>query len=84
MTKNQFKKALNAELWAADMAEYKVIKVDEIGANTVLYFDIKKMPVNMRLLRWLNDRFQNGISITKKNRSLVFINTPLQEKVDLS
>lgn len=84
MTKNQFKKWINAELKASNMAEYSVKKVDEIGVNTVLVFDTVRMPVNMRLLRWLNDRFQNGISVTDTDHSLVFINTPLQGKQDLS
>ena len=83
MTNNQFKKGINADLKAADMAEYSVKKVDVIGVNTVLYFDTVRMPINMRLLRWLNNRFQYGISTDRTDRTMVYINTPLQGKQDI-
>lgn len=79
MTKKDFKNGINCELKAANSLR-RVLKITDTGVNTTLIFD----GMDMHTITWLNDRFANGIRVDENNSHIIYINTPLEKKVQLS
>lgn len=74
MTRDQFKKALQAELSAGAISFRNPLKdISELNTFTCLKF---AYPVDEDTKQWLNSRFTHGISDTNTDATIIFINNP--------